>query len=401
MNFPEPKAQLQGFASCGMLRYAYAFKQDAQRRKSASCSDCGAHDRTTIAKGKEAEKESGCRGFREARGQQRRQSQGGKIDCRGTFGYCPKSRNIALAGKYLTMSKSVHLDANKIVEEQLDHHLSGLQKEFGSDVLVFIAPIYYGVDDAIRDAVESISGKQDKLTVLIETTGGFIEVAQRIADTFRKHYDSVEFVVPNYAMSAGTVLVMSGDVIHMDYYAVLGPIDPQVQHPETKRWVPANGYLVQNQRLIDKSAKGNITTAELQFLIEKFDPAELYRFEQEMELSVALLKEWLVKYKFKDWNQTETRNKKVTSAMKKRAAKAVADKLNDTDWWHSHSRGIPMEVLKRHVKLQIEDFGEKKKRSDCIRQYYKLLSDYMKRLNVEAVVHVQGMYFPMRQGVLQ
>ena len=61
---------------------------------------------------------------------------------------------------------------------------------------------------------------------------------QRIAETLRHHYDRVEFIVPNYAMSAGTVLVMSGDAIHMDYFSVLGPIDPQVRD-ETGRQLPA------------------------------------------------------------------------------------------------------------------------------------------------------------------
>jgi hypothetical protein len=373
----------------------YSTRHKSERGPHSGAFDGPADPQIVTLGRKEVAQASGLH-FGKTRRQQGREGTRKKIDGRTAVRYCQKRRHITMAHRYPPMSKSVHLDSNKIIEEQLGHHLSGLEVEFASDVLVFIAPIYYGIDDAIRDAVEAIADKKDKLTVLIETTGGFIEVAQRIADTFRKHYNAVEFVVPNCAMSAGTVLAMSGDAIHMDYYAVLGPIDPQVQHPETKRWVPANGYLVQYKRLVDKADKGKITTAELQFLIEKFDPAELYRFEQEMELSVALLKEWLVKYKFKDWNHTETRNKKVTIAMKKRAARAVADKLNDTDWWHSHSRGIPMEVLKRHVKLQIEDFGGNKKRSDCIRQYHKLLSDYMKKLNVDAVVHARGTYLPMR-----
>jgi ClpP class serine protease len=44
----------------------------------------------------------------------------------------------------------------------------------------------------------------------------------------RKHYKTVNFVVPDYAMSAGTIFCMSGDKIFMDYASALGPIDPQV-----------------------------------------------------------------------------------------------------------------------------------------------------------------------------
>jgi hypothetical protein len=98
-------------------------------------------------------------------------------------------------------------------------------------------------------------------------------------------------------MSAGTVLVMSGDAIHMDYASVLGPIDPQVQRGD--QLVPALGHLEQYQRLIDKSGAGTLTTAELVYLVQNFDAAELYRYEQERELSIALLEEWLVNFKFK------------------------------------------------------------------------------------------------------
>lgn len=122
------------------------------------------------------------------------------------------------------------------------------------------------------------------MIVILETEGGYIEVAQRIAETLRHHYKRVEFVVPNFAMSAGTVLVMSGDAIHMDYFSILGPIDPQVDNVNGQQ-VPALGYLVQYDRLLKKAQQGTLNTAEITFLIEKFDPAELYRYEQARELS--------------------------------------------------------------------------------------------------------------------
>src|SRR5437899_2157318 len=115
-------------------------------------------------------------------------------------------------------------DANTIIEQQLDQHLATLGTSLDADALVYCGPIIYGGDDLIRDAVEGIVPKRPKLTVILETEGGYIEVAQRISDVFRHHYQSVEFVIPNHAMSAGTVLVMSGDSIRMDYYSILGPI---------------------------------------------------------------------------------------------------------------------------------------------------------------------------------
>jgi hypothetical protein len=55
-----------------------------------------------------------------------------------------------------------------------------------------------------------------------------------------------------------------------------------------------------------KSARGELT-AEMGYHVERFDPAELYSYEQARDLSIDLLKEWLVKWKFKDWTTTEKR----------------------------------------------------------------------------------------------
>jgi hypothetical protein len=295
--------------------------------------------------------------------------------------------------------------SGRIVESHLDECLEKVQGQFRSEALAFFGPLYYGAEDNIRDAVEFSQGalkgkkapgivRRPKLSVILETPGGYIQVAERIANVLHKHFDFVEFIVPDYAMSAGTVLVMSGNDIWMDYFSILGPIDPQIEIAERK-FGPAHGYLIQYQRLIDKSRRGKITTAELQFLIEKFNPAELHQYEQEMQLSVTLLKEWLVHYKFKGWNTTEASGKTVTDRMKRKRAEEIAQHLNDTKRWHSHSRGISMEVLRRDVKLKINDFGEKDCVSNCIRVYHKLMRDYLGKLGTPGAVHVMGNFSPM------
>jgi hypothetical protein len=293
--------------------------------------------------------------------------------------------------------------SGRIIEEQLDRHLVAVEKQFKSDALAFVGPLFAGADDSIREAVEFIhdqhkvkhGAKRPKISVILETPGGYGEIAERIADLLHRHFETVEFVVPNRAMSAGTILVMSGDEIWMDYYSVLGPIDPQIQGSRGEL-IPAHGYLIQYKRLVEKSRRGKITIAELQFLISNFNPAELYAYEQEMNLSVTLLKKWLVEYKFRNWNQTETRNKNVTLAQKKRSADFIANTLNDTSKWHSHNRGISMEILRRDVRLKVSDFGEIDCVNNSVRIYYMLLADYMTKLGTATAVQVVKNFFPMR-----
>jgi hypothetical protein len=294
----------------------------------------------------------------------------------------------------LIKKKAFMTNSNIIVENQLDNRLMQLAKEMSADALSFCGPIYSGIDELIRDAIENMKDKRDKLVIVLETPGGYIEVAKRIVDTVRHHFGTIEFIVPNHAMSAGTVLVMSGDAIFMDYFSVLGPIDPQIERPDGTM-VPGLGYLIKYDRLIGKSKAGKLTTAELHYLVERFDPAELYSYEQARELSIAFLKEWLVKYKFKNWEKTATRNKTVTRRMKVRRAAEIARRLNDTDFWHSHGHGISMEVLRREINLQIEDFGANVKLSEPIRSYHRLLVDYMGRRGHKVSVHVKGSFTSM------
>lgn len=284
-------------------------------------------------------------------------------------------------------------EPNRIVEEQLDVLIRDLEKAFAADLLSYCGPIEYGTDDLIRDAVESRAPKRDKLVVVLETPGGLIETVQRIAELFRHHYPQrVEFVVPNYAMSAGTVLVMSGDAIHMDYYSILGPIDPQIERlmPDGPRLVPALGYLHKYNELVQKSLEGKLSTVETVYFTKRFDPAELYDFAQARELSKTLLREWLANYKFKDWNETETKKTPVTQQMREDRATEIATFLNDTERWHSHGRGISMAVLRKDLMLKIDDFGADVTLNAKIRSYHKALTHYMMVLGFGSSLHTPG-----------
>ncbi len=288
-------------------------------------------------------------------------------------------------------------NANEFIEHQLDERARVLMEQFDADILGFSCSLIFGVDDIVRDVIENLrrrSKDHNKLVVVLTTQGGYIEVVQRIVDTLRHHYGIVDFVVPNYAYSAGTVLVMSGDAIYMNYYSRLGPIDPQVQTAKGRR-VSALGYLIQWERLIKKAQEGELTTAEAQLMIDGFDQAELYQFEQARELSVTMLKEWLAKYKFKNWNVTQTQKKDVTPEMRRERAEEIARQLNNPEKWHLHGYGISMEVLRRDLNLMIDDFDENSDVAAKIKDYSSLLDDYMIKRGDDGVLHTVEQYVPI------
>ncbi len=294
---------------------------------------------------------------------------------------------------YSGLMASPLTSSNSVIEAQLRDRLVKVENVLKADLVTYMGPIEDGAIGFLKGVVEQIKPRKRVLAVLLETSGGFIESAERMANLFRHHYRVVDFLVPAFAMSAGTVLVMSGDSIYMDYASTLGPIDPQVQRPGNAGYLPALGYLEQYERLIGKSARGELTTAELAYLIENFNPAELYRYEQARDLSTALLEEWLVKYKFKNWKKTKSTGKTVTAAMRRERATEIGKQLNDTKRWHSHSRGITMALLRRELKLQIEDVEDNPDLAEALSSYHRLLQDYRSRLGHWSwVSHWKGGY---------
>lgn len=279
--------------------------------------------------------------------------------------------------------------ANSVVEQSLTGLLNGLEDHFNADCLTYVGPIAQGADSRIRDAIEAFDRRKRKLVFLMETQGGFAEAARRISDALRHHYRIVEFLIPSHAMSAGTILALSGDSIWMDYFSVLGPIDPQVPSRDGSRLIPALGYLEKYAELLKKANSGSAGAAELQMLLE-FDQGELYSYEQARALSVSLLEEWLAKYKFRQWRRTETHRRPVTAALKKQRAREIAAKLNDIRRWNSHGIGINMQLLRRELKLKIDDFGSDKELTAKIREYHKLLFDYLGRLGQTSVLHTRN-----------
>jgi hypothetical protein len=290
------------------------------------------------------------------------------------------------------MAEAERLRVDVFVEKQLDHFSGEIEKKLGADAMAIVGPLYAGLDDAVRDAIEKRRDKaplKTGLAIILDTVGGIIEVVERMVNTIRHHYAEVTMIIPGRAMSAGTVFAMAGDRIMMDYYSCLGPIDPQIER--NGKLVPALSYLVQYDRLKERAAAGEITTAEM-VLLQQLDLAELHSFEEARELSNTLLKEWLAKYKFKDWKETETRKVAVDDALREQRALEVAQKLMDHQKWHSHGRPIPMEVLRRELNLKIDDFGADADLSRNIRQYHEFLTEYMAKIGAFGAVHATGVF---------
>ena len=273
------------------------------------------------------------------------------------------------------------------VKEILNKHLLGLEEHFEADVIFYYGEIHPSYSKTFRDFVEKLQELEPtrkRLVVVLNTPGGSAETVEKMVEIIRFHYSEVFFVVPDYAMSAGTIFCMSGNKIFMDYSSSLGPIDPQVFNGS--QWVPALGYLDKVEELLEKARSNTLTQAEF-VILQSLDLAMLRRYEQARDLTVTLLKKWLVEYKFSDWKNHSSNGSPVTDDEKESRAEEIARQLGDNKIWHSHGRNIGVGTFQEVLKLKIEDYSDDKDLRGLIRAYNDLLTEYILRSGYPVFLH--------------
>jgi hypothetical protein len=283
-------------------------------------------------------------------------------------------------------------DLDQTIIKVLNGNAKALEEELSSCVLAYFGNIHPGYFRQFRDAVEEVKELTDfksRISILLRTGGGSAETAERMATVLREHFTEVYFLVPDAAMSAGTILCMSGDKIFMDYSSALGPIDPQVLSPDGSGYVAAMGYLDQVAAIV---AKPNLSPADVVFL-RGIDLGKLALFEQAKSFSVDLLKEWLVEFKFKNWTEHRTTNRgmSVTAEQKKDRAEEIAMALSNHKLWRSHGRALNLTKL-RSLGLEIDDFSKNSELHTVVRSYNDPLSMYVDRMGVPMFMHNHKLY---------
>ena len=263
-------------------------------------------------------------------------------------------------------------------QRYMEELLRALEKHLDADVFSYYGEVTYGIEKEIKYVIEELTEdrkKHDKIYIILTTKGGDAFAVQRIVEVFRHFYDEVNFIIPDYAYSAGTLWCMSGDNIYMSYYSALGPLDPQVRCKDGN-YVTALGYIDKINEFLDKSQSNTLSEAEFSIL-KDFDLAKLREYEQLSELSVELVKDWLVKYQFKDW-QYHSDGSRVLQYEKEERAIEIATMLSDNKIWKSHGRPIGMEVLRDYMKLKIYDLEDDYKLNKLINNYYACLTEYVR-----------------------
>ena len=272
--------------------------------------------------------------------------------------------------------------------EGINQACRNLENTLEADVVFYNGSIYPEYFKYFRNFIESVksnSTREDNaIAIVLRTGGGSAETTERMVHVLRHHYENVYFIVPDHAYSAGTIFCLSGDKIYMDYASTLGPVDPQVPVPDSQEYVPAMGYLDKVQEI---TSKGQLAQADV-ILLKSLDLGKLALFEQARDLSVSLLKNWLVKYKFKNWTKHRTTNpgKDVTDEEKAERAEQIAVDLANHNRWKSHGRSLDTSKL-AELRIEIDDYSHKSDLQEAIRAYNDPLTGYIDRMRMPFYLH--------------
>ncbi|KAF5034415.1 Serine dehydrogenase proteinase [anaerobic digester metagenome] len=207
---------------------------------------------------------------------------------------------------------------------------------------------YYNIYDMLRKV------EAKNLDFYIETLGGSGEAAEAIAEFVHEQFDKISFVISAEAKSAGTILVLSGDEIYMTRSGSLGPIDAQVKIGRTV--ISAYDYMDWVKRKKKKAEKDKSLSPFDATMIAQISPGELEGVNNALKFAEEMVKEWIAKYKFKNWTETETNHKKVTDDMRKKRAEEIAQDLIKHDKWKSHGRSLNINNLEEiGLKIHLID----------------------------------------------
>ena len=76
----------------------------------------------------------------------------------------------------------------------------------------------------------------ESVELLLHTSGGNVDIAEKLMRLVRSRVGQdaeIRVIVPDFAKSAGTVMVLGADCVVMSDSSELGPIDPQMEFPDS------------------------------------------------------------------------------------------------------------------------------------------------------------------------
>lgn len=199
------------------------------------------------------------------------------------------------------------------------------------------------IDDNDKNGFMATIHKLDRdkgLDIILHTQGGGIAAAESLVNYLRSMFgNNIRAIIPQIAMSAGTMIACSCKSIIMGKQSSIGPIDPQYRGISTAAIVEE----------FDKARNEIITDPRSiplwQPIISKYTPTLIGECQKSIMWSKEIVEKWLKTNMFK----CEKNNDEL--------ARKVVDYLGDHENHKAHERHIDIEECK-NINLVVEQLEE-------------------------------------------
>ncbi|MDY0329676.1 MAG: hypothetical protein RBR52_04170 [Thiomonas sp.] len=184
-------------------------------------------------------------------------------------------------------------------------YLQRLERVTGRNVILYYSgwlqkPGMVGVqvNDADKNGFMTVIHGLDRkrgLDLLLHTPGGETAATESLVDYLYSMFGTnIRAIVPQLAMSAGTMIACSAREIIMGKQSSLGPIDPQFSN------LPAHGVVEEFKRAAQEISEDPSRVALWQPIIARYHPTLIGECEKAIQWSADMVREWLVRGMLKD-----------------------------------------------------------------------------------------------------
>jgi hypothetical protein len=150
----------------------------------------------------------------------------------------------------------------------------------------------FSLDDADKNGFMATIHGLDRtkgLDLVLHTPGGNGPATESIVDYLRSMFGTdIRAIVPQIALSAGTMIALACNEIVMGKHSSLGPIDPQLAG------VAAHGIIEEFKRGRAEVQTAPWTAPLWQAIFAKYTPTLIGECEKSIKWAEELVKEWLV-----------------------------------------------------------------------------------------------------------
>lgn len=192
-------------------------------------------------------------------------------------------------------------------------------------------------DEDMNGFMSAVNGlnKSHGLDLILHTPGGSIASTESIVNYLQLMFDKdIRVIVPQVAMSAGTMIACCSKEIILGKQSSLGPIDPQI------RDLPAQGVLNEFQEAMGQLKKDPEAIHAWRWILSQYHPTFLGQCRQAIDWTNAFVKTQLEEVMFAGDPDAEAKAMKVVEA------------LSDSDVHKSHGRHIPIAKC-REIGLKV------------------------------------------------